>query len=208
MSQPKPAPLDSPEPTVTTAIAENWRPISGFPDYQVSDLGQVRSLPRICDRGYSSMGSSGPLRVGGRELSGRPARRKDNDWYVVVCLRENKKRCYAYVHRLVLTAFVGPCPEGMEGCHNDGDRTNNKLENLRWDTRGNNIRDAVRHGTWGHPRPIGSAHPRARVTENDVIKIRAIPFRRGVNVSLAREYGVSVDLICGIRTKRFWKHVP
>lgn len=49
----------------------------------------------------------------------------------------------------MLTAFVGPCPDGMEGCHNDGDPHNNRLDNLRWDTRANNARDAIRHGT--HP---------------------------------------------------------
>lgn len=52
-----------------------------------------------------------------------------------------------YVHRLVLIAFVGPPPDGMEVCHNDGDPTNNVLSNLRWDTRTGNMRDAVDHRT-------------------------------------------------------------
>ena len=38
------------------------------------------------------------------------------------------------VHRLVLETFVGAAPAGMEGCHNDGNRFNKRLENLRWDT--------------------------------------------------------------------------
>jgi hypothetical protein len=50
------------------------------------------------------------------------------------------------MHILVLEAFVGPRPAGMEGCHWDDDPTNNHLSNLRWDTRSANARDAVRNG--------------------------------------------------------------
>lgn len=52
-----------------------------------------------------------------------------------------------YCHVLVLHAFHGPCPIGMEGCHNDGDIKNWRLDNLRWDTRSANIADSIRHGT-------------------------------------------------------------
>lgn len=51
------------------------------------------------------------------------------------------------VHRIVLEAWVGPCPAGLEGCHNDGDYTNNVLSNIRWDTRENNQLDKREHGT-------------------------------------------------------------
>lgn len=46
-----------------------------------------------------------------------------------------------------MEAFVGPCPEGMEVCHNNGDCTDNRLENLRYDTKSANMLDRVRHGT-------------------------------------------------------------
>jgi len=53
-----------------------------------------------------------------------------------------------FVHRLVLTAFTGPCPTGLEACHfPDTNPSNNYLENLRWDTRSANQKDAVRSGT-------------------------------------------------------------
>lgn len=52
-------------------------------------------------------------------------------------------------HRLVLEAFVGPCPEGMQACHNDGDRMNTRVGNLRWDTPKANSADRWRHGTTG-----------------------------------------------------------
>ena len=56
----------------------------------------------------------------------------------------NRKRVSRYVHRLVLLAFVGPCPEGKEACHNDGNQRNNRLDNLRWDTPKANAADRIR----------------------------------------------------------------
>lgn len=50
------------------------------------------------------------------------------------------------VHLLVLEAFVGPCPPGLEGCHTNGDGLDNKLTNLRWDTHAANMQDRLRHG--------------------------------------------------------------
>lgn len=105
---------------------ERWRAVVGFEGrYEVSDLGRVRNSRT--DHVLSAATSrSGHQRV-------------------VLC-RDGKGKDM-YVHRLVLMAFVGPCPEGMEGCHNDGDATHNDVDNLRWDTRAENNRDAVRHGT-------------------------------------------------------------
>jgi hypothetical protein len=62
---------------------------------------------------------------------------------------------------LVLTAFVGSRPSGLEGCHRNGDPTDNRLENLRWDTRTANIFDAVAHGT--HPFASRTQCPRGHL---------------------------------------------
>jgi hypothetical protein len=55
-----------------------------------------------------------------------------------------------YVHRLVLLAFVGPCPAGMQCCHENDKHDDNRLENLRWDTPKANSRDAKRNGLVPH----------------------------------------------------------
>lgn len=54
------------------------------------------------------------------------------------------------MHRLVLSAFVGPAPEGMEALHRDGSRANNRIANLAWGTHAQNQRDQLAHGTHAH----------------------------------------------------------
>jgi len=103
---------------------EIWLPISGFDKYEVSNLGRVKSHHR-----------------NGRIL--RPG--LSNFGHLSVVLGRGNTRM---VHALVLTAFAGPRPPGMECRHLDGDPTNNHFDNLRWGTRSENILDAVAHGTW------------------------------------------------------------
>src|SRR6185312_7030300 len=67
--------------------------------------------------------------------------------YIMVSLFKDGSQFVRYAHRLVLEAFVGPCPDGMECCHNDGNPANNRVENLRWDTTSANQLDREAHGT-------------------------------------------------------------
>ena len=125
--------MDDKQPTI-----ERWRDIPGHPGYQVSDHGRVRGLDRTTTttngqvRHYKGKILSTPLNTGG---------------YQTVHLYTHGKSRKRYVHALVAEAFIGPRPEGMEVCHNDGDPTNNSLENLRYGTRSDNMLDRVRHGT-------------------------------------------------------------
>jgi hypothetical protein len=123
---------------------EIWKDIPGYERcYQVSNEGRVRSL----DRAITQMSRWGALYtkfVGGVDL--RPGRMPAG--HLSVSLGRNNSQC---VHKLVLLAFVGPAPEGHECLHQNGDPSDNRLENLRWGTRGDNIRDAIRHGTWLTP---------------------------------------------------------
>lgn len=115
--------------------AEEWRPIPGYEGiYEVSNLGRVRALARLDARGRSR---SERIRALVRQPSG----------HLTVALRRNGARTTAQVHRLVLEAFVGPCPRGMEACHGNDVPDDNRLANLRWDTRAANQLDSVRNGT-------------------------------------------------------------
>lgn len=114
--------------------AEEWRPVDGFPDYQVSDLGRVLSTrPR---RGYR-----GPTVL--RQTLG------PNGYRAVTLYSAPQVQSQRSVHSLVAQAFVGRRPEGMEVRHLDGDRMNNRASNLAYGTKSDNHYDQVAHGT--HP---------------------------------------------------------
>jgi len=84
--------------------------------------------------------------------------------YLFVVLRRDGRSRPRMIHRLVLETYVGPCPDGMECCHNNGDRDDNRLENLRWDTRKANRADSQKHGTW----PQGPGHTNCKLTEQQI----------------------------------------
>lgn len=122
-----------------TPTVETWLPLPGYEGYyEVSDLGGVRSVDRTITA------------ANGRRMSFKGCLRKLqlNNGRVTVTLNlpDSGKQSHQ-VSVLVLKAFAGPRPPGMEGCHNNGDPLDNRLINLRWDTRSENHRDAVRHGT-------------------------------------------------------------
>lgn len=117
-------------------INEIWKSIPGFPGYEVSKQGQVRSYRK--QTGFSKwVIDQIPQRILKPSLAGR---------YLGVILRLDGKAYRKRIAELVLLAFVGPRPEGLEICHNDGDPHNNHLSNLRYDTHIANMNDAVIHG--------------------------------------------------------------
>lgn len=118
--------------------SEEWRPVLGWPGYEVSSKGRVRSVARTVIR------SDGlPHRVKERVL--KPARHPDG--YMKVGLSNRGRKLTRPIHVLVATAFHGPCPDGMECRHLDGDAANNTATNLKWGTRSQNQMDRVQHGT-------------------------------------------------------------
>lgn len=125
-------------------MQEVWKPVPGYEGlYEVSDEGRVRSLDRDVTQ-TSRRGALYTLRKKGKLL--RPGRMPSG--HLSVALGRGNSQC---VHRLVLLAFVGPAPDKHECCHNNGNPADNRLENLRWGTRSENIKDAIRHGTWLTP---------------------------------------------------------
>lgn len=107
------------------------------------------------------------------------------------------------VHRLVLETFIGPCPEGMEGCHNDGNRSNNALENLRWDTRLNNATDTLKHGT----RLFGENIANAKLKIEEVREIKRLLTTRTPIREVGRKFKVSKITISDIKRGKTWLQV-
>jgi Mor family transcriptional regulator len=170
---------------------EIWKAVPGQSGYEVSDLGRTRSW---IGKGATQYRKSRitPLIL---KPNLNPVRKRR---YVTLTHRKT-----FYVCHLVLRTFVGPCPKGMEACHRNGKSFDDRLENLRWDTRSSNIADKFLHGT----QPEGERHGRAKLTEMDVLQIRSEYEAGDSLVKLGTRYGVSDVVIGNIVTGKNWKRV-
>lgn len=161
---------------------EVWKEIPSYEGfYMVSNIGRVRSLV-------------------GRWGRGRILKGATKDGYHTVVLSKYGVRRDHRVPPLVAAAFLGPRPDGLVVCHNNGVRTDDRAENLRYDTRKADREDMELHGT----RPFGETHPMHKLTEVDVRRIRS---DKRIAPRLAEEYGVTRELIYYIRNGKLWKHV-
>lgn len=165
-----------------------WVDIPGYEGlYQITKSGEIRSLTR------ARMTSQGPKVWTGKIL--KPFVDPSNG-YLYVNLSNVKPKKKA-VHELVLLAFVGPRPRGLQACHGDGIRTNPKLDNLRWDTPAGNSADRLKHGT--HQR--GERNSKSKLTKEQVQEIRS---RKENSLALAKVYGVASSTIRAVRIGQNW----
>ncbi len=160
-------------------MLEQWKSVVGFEGlYEVSNKGRVRSLnkfkARVLKQSFNAAG------------------------YRTLTLSAHNVIYKRYVHRLVLEAFVGPCPKGMESRHLDGNPANNTRGNLIWGTKLENRNDIVRHGRLLK----GDRHPGVKLTAAEVLAIRQSKQR-----GLAQIYGVSRSQIMRIKKGRSWRHI-
>ena len=153
--------------------------ITGFSDYVVSDTGEVMRQRN----GYLR-------RV-------KPDRHHGYRRVSLFCSGEEEK---VYVHRLVLEAFVGPCPDGLEACHGNGVKADCALDNLRWDTRKNNSHDRIAHGTTNR----GERHGLAKLTADQVVAIREAVAGGATMASQGRLHGVSGAAVQDLIHRRRW----
>jgi hypothetical protein len=141
--------------------SEEWRPIaSPAGGYEASSHGRIRS-PR-----------------------GLIAGTVDRDGYLRVRLKD--QRAYR-AHRLVCEAFHGPPPEGCEVAHLDGNRLNNRQDNLVWASRAENMSHKALHGT----SQGGERNGRAKLSDADVASIRSATKLGYSRRTIASWFGVS-----------------
>jgi HNH endonuclease/NUMOD4 motif-containing protein len=156
------------------AQPEQWRDVVGYEArYEVSDQGRVWShknkkvlKPAPTSKGYLTV-----------------------NLYDGSSPKKPRSRC---VHDLVMAAFVGPKPTGMQVDHKDANKLNNALSNLEYVSGSENVLRAERRGLNFHPTGVSSVN--GKLTERDVAEIR----RRGWNVKrkdLAAEFDVSTNTI-------------
>lgn len=171
---------------------EIWKPIPGYPGYEASNLGQIRSwktskgiakAPKILTCGIDT---NGYRRCGAVDQYG---------------VKKAKR-----IHILIMLAFRGSRPEGKHVCHNDGNRLNNNLTNLRYDTPASNHQDAVKHGTIKIF--YGEDHPLSKLSEQDILSIRNLYATGHVTQrELSEKYRVARPMIHYIVTGKTWQQV-
>lgn len=145
-------------------MTERWKAIPGWDDlYEVSNMGRVRSLPRVVPHPTNK---SGQQKVRGSMLT--PLINKAG--YPTVMLSYEGKPQRQYVHALVLSAFRGPPPEGQVCRHRDGNPSRSVLSNLTYGTQSQNMKDAVRHGSLAP----GLNHHTSILTVHQVRRIRKL----------------------------------
>lgn len=159
--------------------------IPGYPRYYASEDGHIWSMRQTKWKRL------------------RPAVTRRDHIVVGLCSgKKNSKRQF-YVHRLILLAFAGPCPPGMECRHLDDDPFNNRLENLRWGTRLENAADKNRNGRQTRGEDVKCS----KLKEEDVREIRR-EIASGKSVyRIAKEHGVNDSSIHRIRRGEGWRHV-
>ena len=175
---------------------EKWKPVLGYEgEYEVSDQGRVKSLAR-----KDTFGTGRPVAEKILKISmggGRPGQH-----YPQVTLRGRSQ----LVHRMIMRSFVGLPPPGMQVCHIDGDPTNNRLENLRYDTSKSNAGDRTKHDKWKPVGTPGELRPNSKLTVEDVLAIRAWPKGK---VGIRKQWPhIAESTIHHVRSGRRWKHVP
>jgi hypothetical protein len=166
-------------------LLEIWRPIPGFPQYQVSSEGRVRTRFGRVLKTHEVKG--GYERVGLTAVSGR---------------RRN-----FLVHRLVTLAFYGPCPQGMEVNHENGHVYDNALRNLEYVTPRQNVQHSLK--VLGRRRAAGECHGNAVLTNKQVLELR-LAWASGLyktKRSLAARFGISVYVCGDILNGKTWRSV-
>lgn len=179
-------------------MTEEWRPVVGFEGlYEVSNLGQVRSLDRYVDK-TDRWGNHGRMFCRGRVLANGP----HSGGYICIHLYKEGKRRATVLHIIIAEAFHGPRPSPLhEVLHGDGVRSNCAAGNLRWGTHVENEADKDVHGT----RLIGEKSPSAKLTEDDVREIRRLV---GVpQQDLADRFNCTFSNISAIQLRKSWRHV-
>lgn len=173
---------------------EEWKDIAGFEGmYQVSNVGQVRSLDRVDNRGYKQ--------------KGRTVKPSTSKGYQNAHLCKLSKYTTISIHRLVALAFISNPDNRPQVNHIDGNKQNNHISNLEWATAKENINHAWDNGLSNHS---GENHTLSKLTEDDVRFIRDNynpDMPEFGQKALAEKFSVKQPVISKIVHRKSWKHV-
>jgi len=164
-----------------------WKTINRFPDYEISDEGDVKRT------------TGGRGAVKGKILKWHT---HTSTGYPDVRFNVDGKQTAISVHRLVAKAFLGDRQDGMQIRHLDGNKLNNRVDNLCYGTAQENAQDRVRHGTSCK----GIKNPKNKLTEQQVMSIRnlhgTVKAKHAASI-----FGLSNSTIYRIWNKKYWSHL-
>lgn len=165
--------------------------IDGFDDkYAVSNCGRVK-IVRHLKHSHKPPGTI---------LN--PTPHHQNHYLSVPLITRGEKPKRINIQRLVLFAFVGPCPDGLEARHLDGNPHNNHLRNLAWGTPVQNGQDKIKHGTSG----VGIKNTQAKLDDSKIIEIRNLCTQLPQH-KIAKLFGICQMTVSMISRRLTWRHV-
>ena len=163
----------------------NMTKIQGFENYEVDELGQIWSLPKKTRKGVRMIKALKHPKTG----------------YMYVDLCKDGKVKKFTIHRLVALNLI-PNPENKDQVnHINGDKTDNRVENLEWNTRSENQKHSILKGL---RTAKGVKNSQSKLSEEDVLIIRHSKEKGSV---LAKRLNVSQSTICDIQKNRSWTHI-
>ncbi len=109
-----------------------------------------------------------------------------------------------FLHRVILTTFVGPCPDGMISCHDpDHNPANNAVGNLRWATPTANMDDCKKHGRFAR----GDMMPTAKLHDNQVIEVFRLRKAGWTHDAIAEKFSIGRLLVTKVLSRKRYAHV-
>ncbi len=172
---------------------EEWWAIPSHPNYAASNHGQIK---RLTSR---TSGKAGKIRKQTKNFS--------SGYFILRLSDDGIIKTYT-VHSLIAETFLVKPKNDFQVNHKNGDKTDNRIENLEYVSRQENIRHSYRLGLQSKEQNQGAKNGRAKLTETEVANIIAEADRSiGVNVRLAKKYDVTPNNISRILSGKTWKHL-
>lgn len=173
---------------------EEWRDVVGYEGrYKISSLGRVQSLPNPKDR----------PRLMPKFLKLVCSVKPGYPCVSLGCIDGAARR--KWIHDLVAEAFIGPKPAMREVNHKNGIKTDNRVENLEYVTKRQNLEHAIKLGLVAH----GERVTLARLTASQVIEIRRLYDQREVTMAqLAEQFNVGEHAIRKAIRGITWRRLP
>lgn len=165
-------------------MREIWKEIPNYPEYYASNLGRIKSLKR-----------TNPIIM-------KPGKHRDG--YYQLSIRKDNKEQKLLIHRLIAITFL-PNPGNKETVnHKDSNRCNNRVGNLEWCTKLENMQHAARNNRMSNR--IGEINPKTKLNIEEVDEIRKRLDGNFTLREIAEEFKVTTGCIASIKSGRSWSH--